>query len=447
MSLSRYDIVVVGGGAGGFTAAQTAKTVYKDKSVLLITKEAKAVIPCAIPYVAFTIDSCDKALLSYDALRRIGVDVVVDEVVDVDREGKRVVTASGKSFGYGKLILAVGGAPSALPIEGLGLRNVCMVYKGYEKVVELQKALREAKRVVIIGGGFIGVELADDLSELRKDVTIVEILPHCMLLNFDEEFAVMAEEELRKKGVRIVTGRTVKMVLGKEAAEGVELDNGEKIPADLVIVVTGYRPYTELAKKIGLRTSGYGIVVDDYMRTSDPDIFAVGDCAEKRHFLLGTATPALLASIACQEARIAVLNLYGARVSRRIEGWIGVFATKIGNLVLGASGVTERFAKQRNLEYVAGKAKAINRHPAWLPGGCEINVKLIFLKNGTLIGAQVAGYCNEAAELTNALALAVQNKMRIDEIIAMQFGTHPKLTASPISNPVILAALDAYTKL
>jgi len=447
MSLSRYDIVVVGGGAGGFTAAQTAKTVYKDKSVLLITKEAKAVIPCAIPYVAFTIDSCDKMLMPYDVLRKLGVDIVVDEVVDVDRKGKRVVTASGKSFEYGKLILAVGGAPSAPPIEGLNLKNVYMVYKGYEKVAELQKALREVKRVVIIGGGFIGVELADDLSELKKDVTIVEILPHCLLLNFDEEFAAVAEEELRKKGVRIVTGRTVKRVLGKEAAEGVELDNGERIPADLVIVATGYRPSTELAKKIGLRVSEYGIVVDDYMRTSDPDILAVGDCAEKKHFLLGTPTPALLASIACQEARIAILNLYGVRMSRRTEGWVGAFVTKIGNLVLGASGATERFAKQRNIEYVAGKAKAINRHPAWLPGGCEVEVKLVFLKSGTLIGAQVAGYCNEVAELANALALAVQNKMRIDEIIAMQFGTHPKLTASPISTPVILAALDAYTKL
>jgi len=447
MSLSRYDIVVVGGGAGGFTAAQTAKTVYKDKSVLLITKEAKAVIPCAIPYVAFTIDSCDKMLMPYDVLRKLGVDIVVDEVVDVDRKGKRVVTASGKSFEYGKLILAVGGAPSAPPIEGLNLKNVYMVYKGYEKVAELQKALREVKRVVIIGGGFIGVELADDLSELKKDVTIVEILPHCLLLNFDEEFAAVAEEELRKKGVRIVTGRTVKRVLGKEAAEGVELDNGERIPADLVIVATGYRPSTELAKKIGLRVSEYGIVVDDYMRTSDPDILAVGDCTEKKHFLLGTPTPALLASIACQEARIAILNLYGVRMSRRTEGWVGAFVTKIGNLVLGASGATERFAKQRNLEYVTGKAKAINRHPAWLPGGCEVEVKLVFLKSGTLIGAQVAGYCNEAAELANALALAVQNKMRIDEIIAMQFGTHPKLTASPISTPVILAALDAYTKL
>ena len=447
MSVPRYDIVIVGGGAGGFTVALTAKTIYKEKSVLLVTKEEKIVIPCAIPYVVKTIESLDRALLPFDSLRKLGVDIVVDEVVDVDRKEKIVVTASGKRFGYDKLILALGGEPITPPIEGADLKRVYRVYKGYAPVLELQKALREANRVVIIGGGFVGAELADELADAGKSVTVVEMLPHCLLLNFDEEFATRAEEELRKKGVKIITNATVKRIIGRDAVEAVELSTGEVIQADTVVIATGYRPSTKLAEKIGLAVSRYGIVVDSYMRTSDPDIFAVGDCAEKRHFLFGEPTPAQLASIACQEARVAVLNLYGPQTSRRLDGWVGAFVTKIGNLVIGAVGTTERIAKASGIDCVVGRAKAVNRHPTWLPGGCEIDVKLLFMRNGLLIVAQEAGYCNEVAEIINALSMAIQNRMRIDEIITMQFATHPKVTYSPVANPVILAAIDAYTKM
>jgi NADPH-dependent 2,4-dienoyl-CoA reductase/sulfur reductase-like enzyme len=442
-----YDIVIVGGGAGGLAAAFAAKRLYREKSILMITRESKAVIPCAIPYVPHLIESCDKALLPYDSLAKLGVDIVADEVVDVDRKSKRVITASGKAYGYDKLLLAIGGLPSVPPIDGVTLKNVVTIYKGYEKVVELQKMLRSANKIVIVGGGFVGVELADDLADLKKDVTIVELLPHCLLLNFDEEFAVKAEGQLKRKGVKIITSRAVKRIYGKERVEGVELDTGEKIVADLVVISTGYRPNTKLAEKIGLKIGAYGIAVDDYMRTSDPDIFAVGDCAEKRHFLLGEPTPLLLASIACQEANVAIMNLYGAKTTRGTNGWAGAFVTKVGDLVLGCTGVTESFAKKRNLAYVVGRSKVINRHPAWFPGGCEIELKLIFLKDGTLIGAQGASTCHEVAEMINALSIALQNKMRIDEIITTEFASHPKLTASPLANPVVVAALDAFTRL
>jgi NADPH-dependent 2,4-dienoyl-CoA reductase/sulfur reductase-like enzyme len=447
MDENKYDIVIVGGGASGVPAALRARRLYKDKSVLLITKEHKAAIPCAIPYVPYSIENCDRALLPYDALIRLGVNIVVDEVVDVDRKDKRVVVASGKIYGYDKLILAVGGRPSVPPIDCVNLKNVVVVYKGYEKVVELQRSLRDASKIVIIGGGFVGVELADDIANLRKDVTIVEMLPHCLLLNFDEEFAVKAEEQLKQKGVKIITGRTVKRIYGKERAESVELDNGESLPVDLVVIASGYRPDVELAKKIGLNIGSHGIIVDEYMRTSDPDIFAIGDCAEKRHFLLEEPVPFLLASIACQEANIAVMNLYGARTVKRMKGWCGTFVTKVGDLVLGCTGVTESFAKRKNLVYVVGKSKVVNRHPSWFPGGCEIELKLIFLKDGTLVGAQGSSTCHEVAEIINALSIAVQNKMKVDEVIAMEFASHPKLTASPGANPIVMAALDAFTKL
>jgi len=183
------------------------------------------------------------------------------------------------------------------------------------------------------------------------------------------------------------------------------------------------------------------------MRTSDPSIFAVGDVAEKRHFLFGKSTSIMLASIACQEARVAVMNLYGARVSKRISGQIGVFSTRISDLALACVGITESLAKKENIEYVVGRSKVVNRHPAYLAGASETELKLIFLKDGTLIGAQASCACNEVAELVNAVAIAIQNKMKIDEVITMQYGGHPKLSASPVVNPVIMAALDAYRQL
>jgi len=445
---NKYDIVIIGGSASGFTAALTAKMLYKDKAVLLLKSEDKTLIPCGIPYLAATLESCDKDLMPYALLTNQGVKVVIDEVVDVDRNGKKVITASGNSYGYEKLILATGSLPFVpSSIEGVNLKNVFKVYKRYEEVEALQKALRSANKIVIIGGGFIGVELAEDLSNIKKDITIVEMLPHCLLLNFDEEFAIKAEEKLKQRGIKIITGRTVKKIYGKEKVEGIELENGEKISADVVVVSVGYRPNIELAKKIGLRIGDYGVLVDEFMRTSDPSIFAVGDVAEKRHFLFGKSTSIMLASIACQEARVAVMNLYGARVSKRISGQIGVFSTRISDLALACVGITESLAKKENIEYVVGRSKVVNRHPAYLAGASETELKLIFLKDGTLIGAQASCACNEVAELVNAVAIAIQNKMKIDEVITMQYGGHPKLSASPVVNPVIMAALDAYRQL
>lgn len=445
---SSYDIIIVGGSAGGFTAALTAKMIYKEKSILLIKSEDKTLIPCGIPYLAATLESCDKDLMSYQLIINQGVKVLIDNVVDVDRNNKKVITASGNSYEYEKLILATGSLPFVpSSIEGTSLKNVFRAYKRYEEVEALQKALRTANKIVIIGGGFIGVEFADDLSNLKKDITIVEMLPHCLLLNFDEEFAIKAEEKLRQRGIKIVTGKTVKRIYGKDKAEGVELESGERIDADVVVVSVGYRPNIELAKKIGLRIGDYGVLVDEFMRTSDPNIFAVGDMTEKRHFLFGKPTSIMLASIACQEARVAVINLYGAKVSKRISGQVGAFETKVGDLALTCVGVTESLAKRENVEYVVGRSKVINRHPASLPGASETELKLIFLKDGTLIGAQASCTCNEVAELVNVIAVAIQNKMKIDEIITMQYGGHPKLSASPVVNPVAMAALDAYRQL
>jgi len=150
---NKYDIVIVGGSASGFTAAYTAKMLYKDKSILLIKSEGKTLIPCAIPYLAATLESCDKDLMPYALLTSQGVKVVIDDVIDVDRNSRKVITSSGNSYEYEKLILATGSLPFVpSSIEGVNLKNVFRVSKRYEEVEALQKALRNANKIVIIGG-------------------------------------------------------------------------------------------------------------------------------------------------------------------------------------------------------------------------------------------------------------------------------------------------------
>lgn len=443
LNINKFDVVIVGGGPGGIAAALAIRTFYKDKSVILIKREEKNLIPCSIPYTIASIDSCDKNLISYKPLVVQGVKVVDDTVTDIDRENRVVITTSGICYEYDKLILATGSTPTIPPIEGIGLKNVFIVSKRYEDISAMQKTLRNVDTVAIIGCGFVGVEIADELVKLGKKVIIVEILPHCLLLNFDEEFAIKVEEALKRRGVVVITGKTVKRIYGDEKVEGIELDNGEKIEVEAVVVAVGHKPNIDLAKKIGLGIGKHGVAVDEYMRTNDPNIYAVGDVAEKKHFVLKEPVPLMLSSIACLEARIASLNLYRDKKTK-LEGVIGAVITRVGDLVIGCTGVTESMLRKKDIRYVVGKAKSINRHPLFLPGACEIEVKLIFSIDGVLIGAQASGYCNEVAELINMLTIAIQNRMRIEDLIALQYGTQPTLTASPIANPIVLAALEAY---
>jgi NADPH-dependent 2,4-dienoyl-CoA reductase/sulfur reductase-like enzyme len=439
MNVEKSDVVVLGGGAGGYTAALTVRQVHPDTSVLLIRQEEFALIPCAIPYLCATIESCNRNLLPDASLKNAGVDILVDEVSDLDLNGNIVSTAGGRKIGYRKLILATGSTP-VVPrsLEGAQLEGVYTVRKSFTTVEKLQSAVRQAARIVIIGGGFIGAEFSDDLANMHKDVTIVELLPRCLMLNFDEEFASDAEEKLRSKGVKLVTNARVVRLLGDGKVEAVELADGRKLDADVVIISAGSRPEVELARKAGLRIGETGgVIVDEYMRTSHSDVLAVGDCAEKRSFFTGRPISLMLASIASQEARVASLNLFGVKVPRT------VFMTYIAGKAFGAAGLTETAAKKEGFQVETSSAKVPNRHPGILPGAQEINLKLIFDKDSSLLlGAEVSGG-NDVAELMNLLGLAIQRRMTVNDLCTLQYGTHPLLTASPVVYPTVSAALKS----
>ena len=446
--MKQVDILVVGGSAAGIPAAITARRHHPEKSLLLIRKEDQVVIPCGIPYIFGTVGSLDNNLIPDIVLHNNGVDFIVDEAKKLDTIEKKVTLASGESVLYEKLLLATGSVPLVPPIPGIDKKNVYPVKKDVKYLKTLLDAMENTKDLVILGCGFIGVEFADECKKNRDiNVTIVEMLDQCLQIAFGEEACRCCQEVesyLEEKGINIVTGTKLEEVLGDERVTAVKLSNGEKIKADLLIVGIGVRPNIDLAEKAGLSVNKGGIIVDTTMRTSDPNIFACGDCASKFSFFTGQTSGLRLASIATTEARIAGANLY--EISRKNPGVVGVFSTALGNLTVAMVGMSEKGAKECGFDVVVGEAEAPDRHPGKMPGMSKLWVKLIFNKvNGELVGGVVRGGPS-AGELINTISACIQNRMRASDIAIIQIGTHPAVTASPIVYQLVNAAETALEK-
>jgi len=437
--MKKVDVLIIGGSAAGPVAGITARRHYPDASVTLIRKEEKVLVPCGIPYIFGTVGSPEKNLIPDALLSKNGIDFIVDEVTSIDREARTVTTKGGETIGYEKLVLGTGSLPIIPPLPGVDLENVFVAKKDVQYLNNMLKTLDGAEEVVVIGGGFIGLEFADECRKRGLKVTVVELLPHCLFLVFDEEICTRVEEELAKVGIKVMTNNKAKAILGNGKAERVQLDSGEELKADAVIFGIGVRPNTELAQKAGLKIGERrGIWVDRYMRTSDENIFAVGDCAEKTDFFTGQPSALRLASIATAEARIAGANLF--KLKRANKGVIGVFATKVGDLVVGMAGMREKTAREAGFDVVVGTMETVDKHPGSMPGATALKVKLVFHKDsGRLLGGQACGGVT-VGELVNVIAALIQSGMTADEIATFQMGTHPALTASPIAYPLANAA-------
>ncbi len=445
--MMKTDVLIVGGGAAGIVAALTAKDNYPDKDVTVVRKEEKTLVPCGIPYIFGTLGSVEKDLIPDDILKKSGINLVIDEITSVDLKEKVAEGRNSGKIAFEKLILATGSKPLVPPIRGVDRENVFQVRKDFKYLSVMKERIKESQDIVIIGGGFIGVEFADELRKLGKNVSIVEMLPHVLYSSFDDEFCEMAEAELRRVGVDVYMNTRVEEIRGGKSVEGVALSNGKNLNADLVIVAAGVRPNTELAERMGLNVSRYGIEVDEYMRTSHPDVFAVGDCAEKRDFFTRKPKLTLLASVATAEARIAGANLYRIKAFKQFRGTLGIFATKVGNLSLGAAGLIERSAKAEGFEYVVGRSNVPDKHPASLPEASEVSAKLIFTRQGGFfIGGQLAGG-ETIGEMINLIGFAIESGYTASQYINLQIGTHPLLTPAPTAPATIKAAEDALRRI
>lgn len=446
--LEKVDILVIGGGPAGVISAVTARKHYADKQILVVTNVKNAVIPCGIPYMFASLKSPDENKAEYAALETNNIGLVVDEAVKIDRDKKVVETKSNKQYCYEKLILAIGSLPVVPPIPGIKKQGIYPIFKDLDYLKDSIEKIKKTKDIIILGGGFIGVEFADEISKIEGlNTYLVELLPHLLANSFDPEFSKIAEEKLKSQGVTVLTNTRIEEFLGRDRIEKVRLSEGRELLADSVILGVASVPNTQIAAEAGLDLGkGKGIWVDEYMRTSDEDIFAVGDCAGKRDFYTRRYVPVMLASTATAEARIAGANLYQLKVVRENKGTIAIYSTCIDGLVLGSAGLTETSAKKENFEIVTGAFEGIDKHPVTLPGANKIKVKLIFSKqSGIILGGQVCGGIS-CAELINLIGVAIQKRVLSTELETLQMATHPYLTSAPTVYPIVLAAQAALSK-
>jgi NADPH-dependent 2,4-dienoyl-CoA reductase/sulfur reductase-like enzyme len=440
--MEKTDVLVIGGSAAGLVASLTAKSNNPEKDVTVIRKEEKVMIPCGIPYIFGTLDDSEKNILPDAGLNKLGVNIMIDEVVSVDKENKVCKTKSGTELSYEKLIMATGSMPKVPRwLKGTDLENVFTVPKNKVYLDRFYEKISSCKKAVVIGAGFIGVEFADELNKKDMEVTLIEIMPNILSAAFDEELAVRAEEILKDRGVEVKTNTGVKEILGNEKVTGVLFNNGEKMEADVVILSMGYGPNIELAKQMDLEINELGFIkADQFRRTNYPDVFAVGDCAEKRDFATGKLSAIMLASTACAEARVAGMNLYKLSTVKKFNGTLGVFSTSIGDTAFGAAGLIESLAVKEGFSVVTGTFEGVDRHPGKLPNAHKQLVKLIVSKEcGRIIGGEVIGG-SSAGEIVNVMSFIIQNGMTVNDMLVAQIGTQPMLTSSPAAYPLIKAA-------
>ena len=444
MQALEFDILVIGGGPAGMIVATTAKSYYRDKKVAIARINKDALVPCAIPYIfGETLGDSNKNIVPTSKITDSGVELIFDEIVDVDFCAKIAKGKDGASYKYDKLVFATGSIPN-IP-NSLGGVHSCGVYtvpKDRGEIDRLKEALKEHKKVVVIGAGFIGIEVAVELADCGKEVTIIGEQDRVLQNALDKEFSKDAENIIIQKGIRLLNCEKVSEILcNLDKTTGVKTESGMVIDSDFVILGIGYHPDTKLAAKLGVRLGKKGgIWVDEYMRTEIADVYAVGDCASKQHFITRKTSNVMLASTSTAEARICATSMYKIEYIKGFSGTIAIFSTVIGTRTFASAGVTEEETIRENIDVVTGYFEGIDKHPQTIPGCEKQIVKLIAARrSGTVIGGQVSGGVS-AGEMINVIGLIIENKMSVYSLLNLQVATHPLLTAPPTAYPIVKAA-------
>lgn len=441
--------LIVGGVAGGATAAARLRRLTEDAEIILFEKgNYISYANCGLPYyIGGTIAEREKLLVQTveGFSQRLQIDVRTEqEVIAIDRAQKTVSVrrSDGQTYTetYDKLLLSPGASPVRPPLPGIDsegiftLRNVSDTDR-----IKTYLQTHDVKRALIIGGGFIGLEMAENLHEAGAEVGIVEMADQVMA-PIDYSMAAMVHEHLHEKGVRLYLKQAVAAFERTAGGVNVKFASGQEVEADMVILSIGVRANTKLAEDAGLELGEMrGIKVNEYLQTTDADIYAVGDAIEYPHPLTGKPWLNFLAGPANRQARIVADNMVGGNV-RKYEGAIGTSVAKVFDLTVAATGLPAKRLKQWNLPY---KSVTIhpNDHAGYYPGAQMMTLKLVFHpETGKLYGAQIVGRGGVDKRI-DEIASAIKHGDTIYDLMQTEQAYAPPFSSA--KDPVAMAAYVA----
>lgn len=416
-------VIIVGGVAAGATAAARLRRLDETVSILLLERGAYiSYANCGLPYHIGRVIPERESLSVIDAAEfkaRFNVDVrTQSEVMAIDPARKCVtVRHEGGSYeeSYDKLLIATGSSPVQMALPGADPERVLPLWTIPDMDRILEKVKDQARSAVVVGAGFIGLEAAENLRLRGLSVTVVELAPQ-VLPTLDSEMTAHLAQTLSDEGIELKLGRKVSS-FSSESGYAAVLDDGERVPADLVLMCVGVKPNSQLAQSAGLNLGPRGhIVVNSSLQTSDPDIYAAGDVIEVYDPISGQQTAVPLAGPANKQGRIAAENMLGR--GSVYAGTLGAAVIKVGHLTAASVGLTERRLKQLNIAF-----RKIYTHPgshaSYYPGAAMLHLKLLYGEDGRILGAQAVG-AKGADKRIDVIATAMKGALSAYDLAALE---------------------------
>lgn len=438
-------VIIVGGVAGGATAAARIRRLDEKAEITVFEKSGFiSYANCGLPYYIGDVIT-DKEELTLQTpesfYNRFNVNVKVHHEVTAVHPNRKTVEVKNLDTGevfeekYDKLLLSPGAKPIKPPFKGIDSDKL-FTLRTVEDTLKIKEYVdkNKPKSAVVAGGGFIGLETAENLRELGVEVTIVQLLPQLMA-PFDSDMASFIHSEVRKHGVKLALGRKVEDIYDENEKIVVALENDEPLTADMVVLAIGVAPDTSLAESAGLQLGvKNSIVVNDRMETSCPDIYAVGDAVQVKHFVSNEDTLISLAGPANKQGRIAADNICGK--DSRFGGSQGSSVIKVFDLTAASTGINERTAKTLGIDCDNVVLSPMS-HAGYYPDGRVMTMKVLFQK-GTyrLLGAQIIG-AQGVDKRIDVIATAIRAKMKATDLKELDLAYAPPYSSA--KDPVNMA--------
>ncbi len=430
--MSETKIVIIGGSAAGAKAAAKARRLDQKAAITIIQREPDlSMASCGYPYYVGGVFNDRNMLLAtptgvvrdpgfFQKTKNIKA-ITETEAVSIDRKEKLITCRSLPSgeelqVPYDKLILCTGAGSALPPLPGIELDGISTLLSMSDTdYLREVKDTKEVTSAVVVGGGLIGVEACEALVGSSMDVTLVEMAPQ-ILAHLEPQFAGLAANHMKSKGVKVLTGTSIKGFVGEGSKlAGVKLTDDTIIYCGLAVVATGVRPNIALAKDAGLEIGELGgIVVDEFMTTSDADIYAAGDCVEVKHLITGKSTLAPMGDLANLQGRVAGENVVLGN-SVQFPGTVHTAICKIFDFAAGATGLTETAAKKSGLTNIETVVNASPDKPGFMGAKLLISKIVIDKESERIIGYQCVGNGDVSRQLATA-AMAIQGKMQLSQL-------------------------------